>query len=111
MNRRVFLAVAAGAATMAEAQEVPDAIKKLRPMLDGVHPITDDERRARIEKAQRLMRENKIDAIVLEPGSSMFYFIGAWRDNPIKSPIFTLVIPVEGTMKGVMSKASDLKMS
>ena len=37
---------------------------------------TDDERRARIAKAQRLMAEQGIGAIVLEPGTSMHYFTG-----------------------------------
>jgi Xaa-Pro dipeptidase len=45
-------------------------------MLEGVQPITAEERRARVEKARRLMRENKLDAIVMEGGSSMFYFTG-----------------------------------
>jgi len=45
-------------------------------MTAGVVPITDDERKARIAKAQLLMRQHKIDAIYLEPGSSMFYFTG-----------------------------------
>jgi Xaa-Pro dipeptidase len=105
MNRRTFMAVAA--AGMAGAQEVPDAIKKLRPMLDGVQPITDTERRARIEKAQRLMRENKIDAIVLEPGSSTYYFTGTYR-NPTERLFFNLVIPAKGAMKGVMMKVGDV---
>jgi len=105
MNRRTFMAVAA--AGLATAQEVPDVIKKLRPMLDGVQPITDDERRARIDKAQRLMRENKLDAIVLEPGSSAFYFIGAYR-NAGDRLHFTLVIPAKGATKGVMVKAGDV---
>jgi Xaa-Pro dipeptidase len=105
MNRRTFMAVAA--AGLATAQEVPEAIKKLRPMLDGVHPITDDERRARIDKAQRLMRENRIDAIVLEPGSSTFYFIGSYR-NAGERPVFTLVIPAKGALKSVMVKAGDV---
>ena len=45
-------------------------------MTAGVKPITDDERHARMEKARRLMVENKIDAIYLEPGTSMFYYAG-----------------------------------
>jgi len=105
MNRRVFMAVAAaGAAKLADAQEVPDAIKKLRPMLDGVQPITVDERRARVDKAQRLMRENKIDAIVLENGSSMFYFTGTYRNPGL---VLTLVIPAKGAMQGVIAKPGD----
>ena len=82
MNRRVFLGTAAaGLAGLAAAQppqaaSVPEAIRNLRPMLDGIQPITGDERRARVEKARRLMRENGIAALVLEGGSSMFYFTG-----------------------------------
>ena len=45
-------------------------------MTTGVVPISDDERRARIAKAQRLMAQHKIDAIYIESGSSMFYFTG-----------------------------------
>jgi Xaa-Pro dipeptidase len=101
MNRRVFMAVAAaGAANFADAQDTPDAIKKLRPMLDGVQPIADTERRARIDKAQRLMRENKLDAIVLEGGSSMFYFTGTGR-NPGER-IAALVIPAKGELAWVV---------
>ena len=46
-------------------------------MMDGVRPITDDERRARMEKARRLMRDNKLDAILCAAGSSLFYFTGS----------------------------------
>jgi hypothetical protein len=78
MNRRAFLGTTAafGLAKLAAQNSVPDAIKNLRPMTAGVQPITDDERRARIEKARRLMRENKLGAIVMEGGSSLFYFTG-----------------------------------
>lgn len=98
MNRRVFMAVAAaGAAKFAGAQQpqdIPDAIKKLRPMLDGVQPITDAERRARIDKAQRLMRENKLGAIVLEGGSSLYYFSGTrWNAG---ERVNALVMPAKG---------------
>jgi Xaa-Pro dipeptidase len=101
MNRRTFLATAAGAASnFAAAQAPPDAIKKLRPMLDGVQPITDAERRARIDKAQRLMRENKLDAIVLEAGTSMFYFTGTGRTPGER--ISALVIPAKGELAWVV---------
>jgi len=78
MNRRIFLATAgAGLAKLAGQQrELPEAIRKLRPMTAGVKPITDDERRARIEKARRLMRENKIGACYMEAGTSLYYFTG-----------------------------------
>ena len=101
MNRRVFMAVAAaGAAKFGEAQDVPDAIKKLKPMLDGVVPVTDAERRARIDKAQRLMRENKLDAILLESGTSMFYFTGTGRSATDRTA--ALVIPAKGELSWVV---------
>ncbi len=106
MNRRVFIAVAtAGAAQFADAQEVPDPIKKLRPMLDGIVPITDDERRARIDKAQQLMHENKLDAIVLETGSSMFYFTGT--RGGANNRVFTAVIPAKGEIVWVVPASND----
>src|SRR5215213_301039 len=39
----------------------PEAIRRLRRMTDNVVPITMEERQSRIEKAQRLMREQRID--------------------------------------------------
>jgi Xaa-Pro dipeptidase len=100
------MAVAAGgAAKLAEAQEVPEAIKNLRPMMDGIQPITHTERRARIEKAQRLMAESKIDAIVLEGGSSMFYFSGT-RWNAGEKP-FVLVIPAKGQLGWVVDHVEE----
>jgi Xaa-Pro dipeptidase len=100
------MAMAAGAAAkFADAQEVPDAIQKLRPMLDGIQPITHAERRARIEKAQRLMQENKIGAIVLEGGSSMYYFSGT-RWNPGERT-FVLVIPAKGQLGWVIDRADE----
>ena len=58
------------------AAPVPASIQALKPMTAGIVPITNDERRARIEKARRLMAENRIDAVILEGGSSLFYFTG-----------------------------------
>ncbi len=91
-NRRKFLALSA-AAPLALAQ-TPDPIRRLRPMTDGIEPITDDERRARMDKARRLMRESKIAAIFLEGGSSLFYFTGTrWG---LSERTFGLVLPAEG---------------
>jgi Xaa-Pro dipeptidase len=92
INRRNFLA-AAGASPLALAQ-APDPIRKLRPMTSGIHPITDDERRARMENARRLMRENKIGAILLEGDSSMFYFTGTRWGRSERT--FGMVFPADG---------------
>ena len=75
MNRRVFLVTAAAGVAWGQT-EVPAPIRKLKPMLDGVQPITDAERSERIEKARRLMHDNKLGAVVFEPGTSLFYFTG-----------------------------------
>jgi Xaa-Pro dipeptidase len=97
MNRRAFLAVTgAGLTRLANAQSssVPGVIRNLRPMTDGIQPITPEERHARLEKARTLMRETKIDAVIMEGGSSMFYFTGT-RGNAAGN-MFGLVLPLKG---------------
>ena len=108
MRRRVFLgAAAAGLAELAAAQSepVPEAIQKLRPMTAGVQPIAADERRARIEKARRLMRENHLGAVAMEGGSSLFYFTGArWTAT---ARTFAWVLPAQGEPVWVAAKADE----
>jgi Xaa-Pro dipeptidase len=90
MNRRIFLCTtAAGLRAIARAQPsaVPEVIRNLRPMTGGIQPITADERRGRIEKARRLMRENRIDAVLMEGGSSAFYFTGVRLDGVLMLPL------------------------
>jgi Xaa-Pro dipeptidase len=86
-------------AAQAPAADVPEPIRALKPMTDGIVRITDDERRARVEKARRLMAENRIDAIVLEGGSSLFYFTGV-RWGQSERP-FVAVIPQKGELAWV----------
>jgi Xaa-Pro dipeptidase len=74
--------------------QVPESIRALRPMTGGIVPITGAERLARLEKARRLMAENGIGAIVLEGGSSLFYFMGV-RWGLSERP-FVAVIPAKG---------------
>jgi Xaa-Pro dipeptidase len=112
IDRRTFLATsfaAVGAAQLAEAQtsEVPDAIRQLRPMTDGIQPITDDERRARMDKARRLMVENKIDAVVLEGGTSMYYFTGTRWGNSERT--FAVVFPARGEPAWVVPGFEEMR--
>lgn len=103
LNRRSFLGIAtAGIGSLATAQTstVPEAIRNLRPMTDGVRPITDDERRARIEKARRLMREHEIGAVYMERGSSMFYFTGTRQ-------VYGLVLPARGELAWMVPAAEE----
>ena len=117
-DRRDFLrksAVAAGTffggsflnvdAEPPQQSNLPDAVRKLKRMTDGVVPITLDERRARIEKARRLMNENRIDAIYLESGSSMFYYTGMrWSAS---ERMFGLVIPARGEVAWICPKFEE----
>jgi len=104
-NRRSFLqqslaaGIAAGAAALTsdEAAAAPQA--GLQPMTGGVVPITMDERRARVERARRLMAEQHIDAICLEGGTSLFYFTGVhWG---LSERPFIAVIPAKGELAWV----------
>lgn len=73
---------------------LPPAIQALTPMTSGIAPISLDERRARIEKAQRLMARHRLGAILLESGSSMSYFTGMkWG---LSERPFVAVIPARG---------------
>jgi len=113
-DRRDFLRLSAGMAgatllgsSMVHAQQgsQPEAIRRLRRMTDNVVPITPEERKARIAKAQKLMAEQKIDAIYLEPGSSMLYYTGMrWGTS---ERMFALVIPARGELAWVCPKFEE----
>src|SRR5579859_2130309 len=105
MDRRKFIGVSGALAAIwkipAFAQReqpsepsLPSSIAALASMRDQPKPITNDERRARIEKARRLMRDEKIGAIVLTPGTSLLYFTNIrWSGG---ERLFACVIPVKG---------------
>src|SRR4051812_263289 len=105
MNRRKFVGRSAGmmaAAGMTAPLAMLDADAPEFAHLQTpppVAPITDDERRARIEKARRLMIENGIDAMFLEGGTSMFYFTGVRWGNSERT--FGVVIPARGELAWV----------
>ena len=124
INRRHFLATgAAGASGLAIAcaqpgpatgaaapgaagtGDLPAVIKALKPMTAGIVPISDDERRARIAKAQRLMAEQELDAIFMEGTTSMFYFANMrWGQS---ERTFGLVIPAKGDVAYVCPKFEE----
>src|SRR5436190_1031552 len=91
--------------TIQQRQDVPDLIKNLRPMTRDVVPITQEERMARIAKAQKLMGEQKIDAIYIESGTTMYYFTGMrWGQS---ERMFALVIPQHGDIAWVCPKFEE----
>ena len=89
-------ALAATSRTSEAAQSIPPSIASLKPFPGRAVPITDDERRARIEKARQLMLENGLGAIILEPGTSMSYFVNV-RWGTSERP-FLLVMPAKGEL-------------
>ena len=84
---------------------LPESIRRLQRMTQNVVPITLDERKARIEKAQKLMREQKISAIYVEPGSSMFYYTGMrWGTS---ERMFAAIIPARGELAWICPKFEE----
>jgi Xaa-Pro dipeptidase len=94
MKRRGFLsggiAAAAAAASgsfanMASAQ--PARAIPIPP------PIGREERLARLAKARRLMAENGIGAIIIEPGASLDYFTGIqwWRSERLTAAVIPAI--------------------
>ena len=110
ISRRTFVQTSAiaGAAVLADnsvtaqgrggggGNPVPPSILALKQLPNPAPAISDEERRARIAKAQRLMTEQNIGAIVLEGGTSMSYFVGM-RWGLSERP-FLLVIPAKGDL-------------
>jgi len=94
-----------GFAGEAEVYEAPESIRSLKPMLDGIAPITIDERRVRIEKAKKLMAENGIDTLYVESGSSLSYYTGvSWGRS---ERMFAWVLPAKGEPAWVCPKFEE----
>lgn len=71
----------------------------LKPMTGDVVPISKSDREARIAKAQRLLAENKMDALVLESGTALRYFTGiSWWPS---ERTMAAIIPAKGDIKYV----------
>ena len=90
-------ALAGGAASgRAEAADaaLPAPIAELKPMTAGAIPISMDERKARIARAQSLLAENGMQALIMASGTSLDYFTGAhWGTS---ERFFGCVITREG---------------
>ncbi len=116
-NRRKFLSTAilsAGALGISSKvmagesenkNQLPKSIDALLPMKEGVVPITVEERKQRIAKAQTIMAKEKIDAIFLEGTASCFYFTGMrWGQS---ERTFGVVIPAKGAIAYVCPKFEE----
>jgi len=105
LGGKVSFAATDGIQAIQQRQDTPDLIQRLKRMTAGIVPITDDERKARIAKAQRLMAEQRIDAIYIESGTSMYYFTGVrWGGS---ERMFAVVIPQRGELAWVCPKFEE----
>ncbi len=107
LSKRNFLKIGAGLATLPLASQAiavtknqPKSVPKtsstalLKNMIGDMTAISKTERYARIKKAQQIMQQQNIAAIILEPGAAMDYFSGVqwWRSERVTA----LIIPQEG---------------
>ena len=110
-NRRKFLgssALLSGAFVLPSfdvSNDLPSSIERLKPMTDGIVPISVEERKNRIAKAQALMAQEKIDAIFMEGTTTCTYFTGMrWGQS---ERTFGVVIPAKGELAYVCPKFED----
>ncbi len=111
MKRKDFLtlsAIAAGAGTLAglnacaspqKEENMNTILDNLQPMTEGVQPITVAEREERIKKAQRLLKEAGMAALVLDSGTTMNYFTGLRWGRSERTMV--VVIPAQGEVSYV----------
>ena len=87
--------VAKGSESASEtADSLPPSIASLTSMKDQATPISVEERRARLDKARRLMAEHHIDALMLTGGTSMVYFTGMqWG---LSERMTAVILPAKG---------------
>ena len=92
-TRRAFL-VSTAATTALSAAPSDSPISKLKNRRAEAQPITIDERHSRIQRAQQIMVEQKINAICLTGGTSLEYFTGIRWGNSER--LFAMMIPARG---------------
>ena len=110
IKRRDFIRLSTGSAVAGTAilsgmsscaapapQESTSPMDQLKSMTNDIVPISIKEREARIEKAQRLMTESKIEALLLDAGTSLKYFTGiSWWPS---ERTMVAIIPAKGEVK------------
>lgn len=88
------MSAAAIAAEPAASARLPASIERLKSRKHEAQPISRDERRARQEKARKLMTDAGLDAILLADGTSLDYFTAVrWWGS---ERFFVAVLPAKG---------------
>ena len=111
LKRREFLqlsALTAGATIIAGVQSCKTGTEKtgtvsvmesLQSMTKDVVPISVNERKERVAKAQHLLVENKMEALVLDSGTSLLYFTGIYWWPSERTMV--AIIPAKGEVRYV----------
>src|SRR6202034_1761148 len=90
LMQSALLAAAGSAVAFAETP----AIAALKNRRAEARPIPNQERLSRVERAQQLMRENHLGAIVLGGGTSLYYFSGVrWY---VSERLLVMILPAQG---------------
>lgn len=101
-SNRILAATHAG---KDQEEDLPKIIRDLSPLTDGIIPISVEERKQRIAKAQQLMEKEKLDAIFMEGTTSCFYYTGMhWGQS---ERTFGVVIPAKGAIAYVCPKFEE----
>jgi Xaa-Pro dipeptidase len=103
----VAVPVLRGFAAPKPHSSLPPSIAALKSMRAQVRPITTEERRGRLHRAQQLMRENKIDGILLAGGTTLTYFTGIRWGNSER--LFAALIPANGKSICILPSFEDVR--
>jgi Xaa-Pro dipeptidase len=99
LQRKDFLRMSAGVSVLFglsgfRSGDKRTPLDRLEPMTGDVVPISSAERLTRIEKAKKLMAEQKMEAIILDCGTSLKYFTGiSWWPS---ERTMVAIIPAHG---------------
>jgi Xaa-Pro dipeptidase len=97
-----------GLSSCIPASQRESADVSLKPMSGDVVPISQPERESRIEKAQRLLSDNKMDALILDAGTGMNYFTGVtWWPS---ERTLVAIVPAKGEVKFVCPAFEEARL-
>jgi len=92
----------------ADSKKEAGHARALQPIPGEATPISLEERKARVAKAQRLLAENKMGALILEAGTGLNYFTGVtWWPS---ERTMVAVIPAKGAVKYVCPAFEEARL-
>ncbi|HEY4192635.1 MAG TPA: Xaa-Pro peptidase family protein [Mesorhizobium sp.] len=87
---------------------VEQELGKLRSMRDSVSPIGEEERAARLARAQAIMRKEGIAALYLDASTSTFYFTGLRFHGSER--MHGVIVPAEGEIVHISPTFEEAKL-